>query len=150
MLSRNSNVHCLSFGMIDQTLSLPCLIISCKIFSIKYERQDFSCQGCCGPDKVRRDYPAYVIKSTFLAISWNQKPDLLKRKTQGKEDSSKEISAKFSRCVFSTRNTPGCNILQEHMNLSLTQLKTYSVGNIFPYCLGACLATKNYLLLHKV
>ena len=125
MRSRNSDVYRLSFGMIDQTLSLPCPIISGQFFSMKHERQIFFLpRMLCGPYKVRRGCPAYAIKSTFRAISWNQKPDLLKRKIQGKVDSSKEFSAEFRGCVFSTRNAPGCNPLQENnMNLSLKQLE---------------------------
>jgi len=80
----------------------------------------------------RRGYPAHAIRSTFRAVSWNQRPDLLKSKTQGKKESNDQFFAEFRGCVFSTRNAPGCNQLREHMNLSLEPLKMSSVGDIFP------------------
>ena len=57
----------------------------------------------------RRGYPAYAIKSTFRAISWNQRLDLLKRKIQGKKD--------FCEVFF---------------DLPLVLLKMNSDGDIFP------------------
>ena len=80
----------------------------------------------------RRGYPAYAIKSTFRAISWNQRLDLLKRKIQGKKDFCEVFFAKFSGCVFWTRDAPGVDQLREHMNLPLVLLKMNSDGDIFP------------------